>query len=90
MRAARLALFISGRRSPMAPAYYRGRPAHVWIDALERRHHPLNRHCGPPGSSTHTGKRAVTAPTASPGRGRRGRSLRGHGEAGSRLVGNCG
>ena len=39
MPTARPALSLSGRRSPMAPAYYQGRPAHVWITALERRHH---------------------------------------------------
>jgi hypothetical protein len=39
MRAARPIPFISIRRSPMAPAYYHGRPAYVWITALERRHH---------------------------------------------------
>jgi hypothetical protein len=27
-----------GRKSSLAPAYYLGRPAAVWIKAMERRH----------------------------------------------------
>jgi hypothetical protein len=27
----------SARRSPLAPAYYLGRPADMWIQALDRR-----------------------------------------------------
>ena len=43
MRTAHPAPSIPRRRSPLAPAYYLGRPAELWIDAVDRRH---RRHAG--------------------------------------------
>ena len=38
MRTAHPVPSVSRRRSPLAPAYYLGRPAELWIDAEDRRH----------------------------------------------------
>jgi hypothetical protein len=39
----RTASSICGGRSPLAPAYYQGRPAQAWLEGLDRRHYRLSR-----------------------------------------------